>query len=271
MSNLADISIDKIDTDVMSVLYANIDTTFSQYSLFNKLLSDKYDGQYTNTIHPNFKSKFLLVLRNLMSTYDDIKITKENGIYHVVCTSGTEKPIEFNKIKTNINIENPLVLNDFAYMYDYIYDNNLKEYMNWSDPFDGNSIFHELVLSGNKNQIIKLMSLDQFNFFVKNNHGQTPIDLVNNQETSNIILTGLCKKLINLTNEFEIDRKNNKEEKSIMQKKLIYYESNDYKNKIIDETSFYQFVRFKLSKYYQFNRMYIFSGIVCYMAIKYLF
>ena len=74
-----------------------------------------------------------------------------------------------------------------------------------------------------------------------------------------------------MTNEFEIDRKNNKEEKSIMQKKLIYYESNDYKNKIIDETSFYQFVRFKLSKYYQFNRMYIFSGIVCYMAIKYLF
>ena len=36
MSDLNDISIDKIETDVMSVLYANMDMIFTQYTLFNR-------------------------------------------------------------------------------------------------------------------------------------------------------------------------------------------------------------------------------------------
>ena len=58
MSNLSNISYDKIENDIMIVLYSNIDTIFTQYSLFNKLISDKYDLKNSVSIHPNFKSKF---------------------------------------------------------------------------------------------------------------------------------------------------------------------------------------------------------------------
>ena len=59
--NFQDIPIDKVETDIMSVLYANQDTKFSQYALFDKVLEDKYEGYYPTQIHPNFKSRFFLI------------------------------------------------------------------------------------------------------------------------------------------------------------------------------------------------------------------
>ena len=41
-----------------------------------------------NYIHPNFKLKYELVLRNLKSKYDDIVITDDNKIF---CTFDKEK------------------------------------------------------------------------------------------------------------------------------------------------------------------------------------
>ena len=53
-------------------------------------MEDKYEGQYTNSIHPNFKSKFLLIIRTLMSKYDDIVVEKKNSMYYIVCLSSKE-------------------------------------------------------------------------------------------------------------------------------------------------------------------------------------
>jgi hypothetical protein len=186
ITNLQDVQIDKIETDIMSVLYANMDIKFSQYALFNKVLEDKYDSQYYGQIHSNFKSRFLLVIRNLMSSYSDIKVSKDNGVYYIVCLSESEKPIEF--IKWDEPIKHPVSLDntDYAQMYNYIYDTNQKDFINWSDPWDGNTIFHELVLSQNKNLIEKLLLQDEFNFNVKNTHGKTPIEMPSTQEIINI-------------------------------------------------------------------------------------
>jgi hypothetical protein len=204
ITNLQDVQIDKIETDIMSVLYANMDIKFSQYALFNKVLEDKYDSQYYGQIHSNFKSRFLLVIRNLMSSYSDIKVSKDNGVYYIVCLSESEKPIEF--IKWDEPIKHPVSLDntDYAQMYNYIYDTNQKDFINWSDPWDGNTIFHELVLSQNKNLIEKLLLQDEFNFNVKNTHGKTPIEMPSTQEIINILTKNLLEKVIFMNEKIKI-------------------------------------------------------------------
>ena len=206
VTNLQDVPIDKIETDIMSVLYANMDVKFSQYALFNKILEDKYDGQYSSQIHSNFKSRFLLVLRNLMSKYDNIKVSKDNGVYWVLClsVSESEKPIEFEKWDKPIKQPITLDTTDYAHMYNYVYDTNQNDFINWSDPWDGNTIFHELVLSQNKTLIEKLLLQDQFNFTVKNTHGKTPLEMPTSQEIFNILNKYLLEKVIFMNEKLKL-------------------------------------------------------------------
>ncbi len=250
MSNQKDILFDKIETDIMSVLYANIDYIFTQYSLFNKLINDKYDFSATNLMHPDFKSKYLLVLRNLMSKYDDIKITKEKEFYYVVCLSSSDAPIKFNNItKDNKKSGFELTRNDISEMYDYIYKNSLNEYINWTDPFDGNTIFHELVLSNNINQITNLVEKNIFNYTVTNKFNQAPVDMIKTSQVANIMIMGLIKNL-NQTKEKLNEKKENVNMlvKNI-NSKINWYESKEYKDKIITETGFVDIILMKTKKY----------------------
>jgi hypothetical protein len=45
------------------------------------------------------------------------------------------------------------------------------------NPWDGNTIFNELVLTKNKFLIEKLLEQDKFNFLDKNTHGKTPMEM----------------------------------------------------------------------------------------------
>lgn len=273
MSNLCDISIDKIETDVMSVLYANMDIVFTQYSLFSKLVQDKYDFKGNNTIHPNFKSKFLLVIRNLTSKYDDIKITRENMVYNIVCLS--DVGIKLNDLTKTSNIEQNMSTDikldesDISSMYDYIYNNNLDEYINWSDPFDGNSIYHELVLSNNIHQINRLVKENLFDYSILNAHNQTPIDLIKSPQVARIITLGLVKNfnLIKVKLKQETENVNTLVKK--FNDKIDYYESMEYKNKIIYNTSFYDVINIKTKKYHFMIKMYLLTFIVCYIAFRF--
>ena len=270
ITNLQDVTIDKIETDIMSVLYANLDIKFSQYALFNKVLEDKYDGQYSSQIHSNFKSRFLLVLRNLMSKYDDIKVSKDNDVFWVVCMSVSEskEPIEFtnwdNPIKQPISLDRT----DYVHMYNYVYDTNPKDFLNWSDRWDGNTIFHELVLSQNKPLIEKLLLQDQFNFVVKNNHGKTPLEMQTSQEITDMLSKNLLEKLIFMNEKFKILEEQHKSELNNYEKKVRYLESNEYKNTVIAETNIKDIVINKSSRFYQNYRLYIFSALICFIAIK---
>jgi hypothetical protein len=271
MSNLYEISIDKIETDVMSILYANIDKKFTQYTLFNKLLADKYEGQYTNSIHPNFKSKYLLILRTLMSKYDDLNIEKKNGIYYIICLSSNENIQEKEFYNEEMINRIKLEKSDISNMYDYIYDNNLNEYMGWYDPFDGNSIFHELIINNNIKQTSRLLDENIFNFEIKNNQNQTPIDLINSPEMSNLIITEFVKKIKILTEKYNQEKSNVDNIVYSFNKKVDYYESVEYKNKIISDTSFYNFIMEKTRKYHFPIKMYFLTFIICYLAIKMVF
>ena len=277
MSNLNDISIDKIETDVMSVLYANMDIVFTQYSLFSKLVEDKYDFKTTNSIHPNFKSKFLLVIRNLISKYPDIKITRDNNmVYSIVClTDSNIKLNELNKLNKILNIEQitsqciKLDENDISEMYDYIYDNNLSEYINWADPFDGNSVFHELVLSNNIKQIDRLVKENVFDYTILNNHNQTPIELINSPQVSRIITMRLIKNLNLIKEKLNQEKENVNMLVNNFNDKINYYESNEYKNKIINNTSLYDVIHIKTNKYHFHVKIYLLSLMMFYIAMRF--
>ena len=297
MSNLQDIQIDKIETDIMSILYANMDCGFSQYALFNKLLTDKYDGQYTNSISPNFKSKFLLVLKNLMSKYDDVKVIRtDEGMYQVWVSSGSESELidknEKNLIqtqtqtqtqiskpnswwKTTVTINSiPFDKTDNAKMYDYVYENNLTEHLNWSDPWYGNSIYHELVLVENLNQIQRLIEQEQFNFFVKNSKGLSPIDLAlqsNSSELKKLFTEALVKKITSLKEKTDMEREQTNKQIFELAMRKSFLESDEYKNKIISDVMITTFLKMKFLNYYESNKIYVISALIFFIAVKLFF
>jgi hypothetical protein len=249
--------------------------------LFDKLIKDKYDYKFTDGIHPNFKSKFLLVLRNLMSKYDDIKITKEGTVYNIICLSDTNPETisliksydEPNDLKTEQTNKSVLEKADLSNMYDYIYDNNLTEYINWSEPFDGNSIYHELVLNNCVRQITKLIDNNAFNFSILNNHKQVPIDLIdiNNIELFSIMSNGLIKNISNIQEKLNVEKNNTRLLLDNYNNKITFYESDEYKNMIINDISFTDVIWIKTKKYHFSTKLYLFSLFVCYLAIRIIF
>lgn len=286
ISNLQDISIDKIETDIMSVLYANLDIKFSQYTLFNKVLEDKYDGQYSSQIHSNFKTRFLLVLRNLMSKYDDIVITKNNNIYWIMCVSesgsisnqdfsddiSNSKSINLqHNVDKNITQQVSLNLVDFAQMHNYIYETNLTDFVNWLDPLDGNTIYHELVIYQNKYLIEKLLLEDKFNFMVLNSYGISPLEMSTNLDISKLLSAHLIQKMILLYEKTEMLKNNIETNSKNYELKIKYFESLEYKNKIINEINIIDIIIVKLNNFYEKYNLHIVSGLICVIAIKYLF
>ena len=209
MKDLLEISIDDIETNIMSILYSNIDVKFSQFSLFNKLVVDKFDMEHNSFIHPNFKAKYLLVLRNLMSKYDDIIITKENKKYFIVCVSNKEKTEKYEEY--DINIDNRDIEINLS---KYIIEHDIINEFNYIDPYDGNTIYHDLVLSNDCEIVRKMIKDEKFDYFVFNKKNLTPIELSTNSLMTNIIILGIYDKMLN----------NNKKYKSI-EKYVEYLES----------------------------------------------
>jgi len=273
-TNLKDISIDKIETDIMSVLYANLDTKFSQYTLFNKLLESKYDDKLFNQIHSNFKSRFLLIIRDLSSKYDDILTTKINGIIWIVClsekeliqtsdtsdisetsnivhTSISEQILKFpDPIMTkSISKQIQLDWNDQYQMYNYLFENEPKTFINWKDPWNGNTIFHELVITENISLIQELILENNFNFFVKNFQDKSPFEICSNKEITDLLFIELSNKITKTC------------------EKNKYLESDKYKNEIILNTSIFDITSLKLSKIYNRNKIYIYYLLFCFIVI----
>ena len=271
ITNLQDVPIDKIETDIMSVLYANMDTKFSQFALFNKVLEDKYDGQFSSQIHPNFKSRFLLVLKNLMSKYDDIKVKKENEIYNVMCLSDSSNTIEIknyqNKAKQPVSLDQT----DYANMFTFIYDNNPSEFVTWTDPLDSNSIYHELVLSQNKYLIEKLLAQNEFNFLVKNAEGKTPIELATSQEITNLMSIHLLQKVITLTETNKLLEETNKTNSNDYENTIKFLKSDDNTNKIIVNTPLKNIIGKKISVFFKKHQMNILSKllVICLVIMVY--
>lgn len=236
--DLSEVTFNDIEVKLMSVLCANVDTKYTHASLFNKLIQDKYD----DIIHiPQiFKTKFLLVLSNLPSMYDDLTIEKDNNIVTIIYNSNEkkEKSEESEKLeeKDNSVIEggkHGLGRSDTLKMYEYIFENDMKEYINKVDKFTGNTIYHELVKEHNITLIKTLVKQNKFNYYVENHDNKKPCELSESQEITNILMNGLFEEIKLLRKEINI--KNNAYDNKILQldNKIIDMRKADFKHHLM--------------------------------------
>jgi len=243
MTDLSNVTLVEIENKIMIILVTNEGKIFTQSQLFDKVI-DKFETK-SYSINNSFKSKFILVLRNLMSNYSDVKIIKENNIYKAVYN-----PIEKNNDKTNDksndkNIQDDnlnLNLNfdfDFNEINSYIIDNDIFDELNYVDPICGNTIYHDIISNNNYLNVNKLIETNKFNYTVKNFNNKTPIDYINDQQITNLMIKTLFNK-INLL-EKEIDTLKNKDI-----------------SLCINELTFYQFLKIKLFTFYNKYKISIF-------------
>lgn len=301
MSDTDQFSVDNIETKLMSVLYAHIDTCFNQFALFDKLIKDKFPENYNTTINPVIKAKFLLVLRNLASRYDDIKVEKINNIYSVTCLSDKDNLANVKnyiaETKTQLNtgstttsnttsaVNNTTLLDntspsiqinsdlglDYSDLVNYIIDNNLSDDISYVDPFDGNTIFHDLVAVNNIEKIKILVENSKFDYFVKNKHGLTPIELTKNPETIMCLSVGLANKYVKDTTEFKLKAETDKSKILALESRLAIYESANYKDELMIKTNINYVIWVKLYDSYIKNKFIIMLFLAIYFLYKVIF
>ncbi len=314
MSEEDKFSIDNIETKTMSILYANIDKRFSQYSLFDKLIRDKFPENYNTTINPIIKAKFLLVLRNLASRFDDIEVTKETNVFYVTCFQDIKdkskvvnyvpEPSEASKnIVNQVTQQNYLNPNlyqsnrieqtqqiqqtqqtqqthsnqtsnlglDYIDLVNYIIDNDLDENINYVDPFDGNTIFHDLVATNNLEKIKKLVEADKFDYQVKNKYGFTPIELTKNIEIiiylNKSIATHYMNKMDKLKNEIQIATLKVNQ----LDTQVQTYKSEQYKKDFIINTSLGYIIWLKALNVFESNKLIIISLLILFFSGLFIF
>ncbi len=272
MTDLNQVSMDDIETGIMSILYANMGACFNQFSLYDKLIKDKFPANYNTTINPVIKAKFLFVLRNLASRYDDILIAKENNVYTATCLADkndkvtqTINPVQqtSNVQTSNVQTSNVQTSNvqtsisgpEYIDLINYLIDNNIDdkfEDLNYIDPFDGNTIYHDLVITNNLDKIKKLIDTDRFNYTVENKKNLTPIMLSTNQEITSTIINGLTNKYIKDTQMLKTKLIESENKINHLESKVILYESESYKKDMIIQTGINKIVLDKIQ--YNFNQ-----------------
>jgi hypothetical protein len=219
MSNLEEITYDEINDKIVLILCANLGTTYNQYTLYDAVV-DKF-SRTSKSIHPDFKYKFIHVLKQLMSNNYGITVLKENDIYYVgydaqpiiePCLTNTEWIDKNNYIK-------------------YVVENNLENEFLTQDLETGNTIYHELFSNGEYSTIKKVIETHSVDYNIKNNKKDTPIDCINRIEVATLVISDLNKKIDSL------------------EKRLAKLETKDY----FDECSIYDFLLLKFKRFIKKN------------------
>jgi hypothetical protein len=247
MSDLSNITLNEIENTIMLVLVGNDGTVFTQYQLFDKVI-DKLEIK-TNSIHNSFKSKFLIVLRNLMSSYDDVKIYRENNIYKAVYTTdnATIKNYNSDLIDTSF-IPDPFTIND---LNSFIIDNDMFEQFTYVDQGSGNTIYHDIVSNNNYLQIKKLIDTNKFDYNIKNLNDKTPLDYINDQRVSNLMIKTLFNKI------------------NVLEKELDTFKKQDI-SLFINELTMLQLAKIKLTKFVNRFKIQIFVVVIGIISIFYV-
>lgn len=199
MSNLENINYDEIENKIMMVLVQNQGKLVDYKLLFSKVI-DRFNRTNTLSIHTSFKYKFLLVIKQLVSKYDDIELIKIDNISY----------LRFNETKiSNVNEDYSNKILEPEYQTEVSepelpHESSLASYIVDNDLFDhfyingDTTIYHDLVSGNNYIQINKLLVENKMIIHIKDKYSQTPLDYIKNQEVSNIFIKDLYKKINNL-------------------------------------------------------------------------
>lgn len=225
MSDLINVTHDELNNKIMIILCANEGTIFDQYTLYSKVI-DKFTS--TSFIPPSFKYKFMLVLRNLMNTNNDVKIIKKNNVYNVV----------YNP-PNNIELKDSYYDNMWLNTHDfngYIIDSDLHSEFGYKDIESGDTLYHN-ILGGNDCITVKrLINSNSIDYNVKNNFDKTPIECINNIKVASIVISDLNLRINNL------------------ESRIKNLETKDY----FEDCSIYNFLKLKLNRFIKKNTILIF-------------
>jgi len=273
--------IDEIETKIMSILYSNIDQRFNQFVLFDKLIKDKYPELYETTINPVIKARFLLVIKNLVSRFDDIIVTKDNNVFSVVCLSNKDQIANIkNYDHSDNNIQNKTILQntqnpknnsnqpEYIDLLNYIINNEI-EFLNYVDPFDGNTIYHDLVITSNLEKIKNLINTGKFNFFAINNKNETPIQLSKDPNITNLLITSTMNKYLDEIQFFNKKIEDYSNKLNYLELKISNYESKDFFDEIIYKTNIFKIIWTKFYYFIVRNKFEVISIFITIIAYFY--
>jgi hypothetical protein len=219
MTDFNNITHDEINSKIMIILCANEGIVFDQYNLYSKVL-DKISS--SNFVPTTFKYKFMLVLRNLMTINNNVKLIKENDVYNVVYNSDVVIPINTNYDSSWVNI------NDFN---TYIVDSNLDSEFNHKDIESGNTLYHDVFSSNCYDTIKKVIKTHYVDYEIKNNFDKTPIECINDIKVATLVISDLNSRI------------------NLLEMRLEKLELTDF----FDEYSIYDFLKLKFAKFIKNN------------------
>jgi hypothetical protein len=183
---------DEIYKKLMIILVANESIIYSQYKLYDLVLNKFFDFEKIKTVPQEFKYKFMIVLRSLMSKSKDVEVYKENNVYYV----------SYNKSKdtnfSDFTVNNESTWIDENGINKFLLDSNNEtqlSYIDYVDPENGNTIYHDILKSNDIQYAEKLIDNYYIDYDLKNKFNKTPIDLVTDIRISNLIIKDLNNKL----------------------------------------------------------------------------
>lgn len=191
----------KIESEIMKILSRNPGNYVNQFDLYNQIL-EEFD-----IVDPvektDFKMKFLIVLRQLSSTFNNISIKNEKDIFSAGLfikddfnitvndseqnDSNINQNIDDTSDDTSDNTFDDLLLRrknnnnnnmpfDIA-VVNFIVDENMYDYFNKRD-YLGNSILHNLAMANDYERIKKIYSRNDISFQDENNEELTPLHYI---------------------------------------------------------------------------------------------
>ena len=220
MSSLSDVTFDDIYSKIMIVLMANEGQVYDQYKLYSLVLDKFTRNESSGFVSPEFKYKFLIVMRQLMSKDDSIKVFKTNNIYQVIYNAPPE-----TELKPSCILYKDSWINNWE-LSGYIINNNID--FKYQDMESGNTIYHDVLSENNCENVKKLLENKQIDFTIKNNYNKTPLECINDIKVAAIIINDLHKKLTDLEEKIiKLERKNESFEMKIykLEKSQMYLDN----------------------------------------------
>jgi hypothetical protein len=201
----------KLEYDTMKILTKSPGEMLSQYTIYDKLLED-YEYDIKDPIEKeDFKMKFLIILRKLSFTYENVSVINNNKILCAGFDVSNDGKDFFEKLELNKNndteydeIKEDIPNKDMPSeirVIQFIVDEKLENFYDKKD-YNGNTILHNLILYSDFERVKKIINNQNILFFdTKNKNGNTPVDLITDIRISNLII----KEIINNTSLIEGD------------------------------------------------------------------